>query len=371
MKLCWDNIESVYLTKNGNLRHVSRGILFEKDQCIICGDPYLGKQKEKTCSRECSHVVTANAHRGMKRSDETRKRISESTMGRVPYNKHNFDYIKDRIEAEGYILLNTEYKSNKKKLTLICPGGHQWLARWDAFQSGSRCYTCFGKPKHSYTYIKDKIETEGCFLISKQYKGAFNKIKIQCSEGHIFSMKFNNFQQGQRCPECRLENMRLSFEYVKELIEKEGYSLLSTNYINCKEKLKLKCNEGHIYNASYNCFQQGERCPICYANCQTSKLEKEVLDIVKKFTKEFIIENDRTQLINPITNRYLELDIWIPSLNKAIEFNGEYWHKNNVYKDKQKLKQCKDKDISLMVIKEEDWKRDKDICINSIKEWLE
>ena len=44
--------------------------------------------------------------------------------------------------------------------------------------------------------------------------------------------------------------------------------------------------------------------------------------------------------MNPNTDKHLELDIWIPTLNKAIEFNGEYWHNNNYskYKDKKGMK---------------------------------
>ena len=71
------------------------------------------------------------------------------------------------------------------------------------------------------------------------------------------------------------------------------------------------------------------RCLKCHPllSFGSSIKEKKVLSFIREvLPNEEIIENDRTQLTNPITNRQLELDIWIPRLRKAIEFNGEYWH---------------------------------------------
>ncbi len=75
-----------------------------------------------------------------------------------------------------------------------------------------------------------------------------------------------------------------------------------------------------------------------------------------------VIENDRSQIINPKTGYNLELDIWIPELKKAIEYNGEYWHNNIIaeYRDSQKQLQCKNKGIDLLIIKEENWVNNKD-----------
>jgi hypothetical protein len=57
----------------------------------------------------------------------------------------------------------------------------------------------------------------------------------------------------------------------------------------------------------------------------------------------------------------LELDVWFPDLNKAIEFNGDYWHsKENVkQRDVEKIIQCKEKNIDLLIINEKEWKQNK------------
>lgn len=84
MKLCWEVLDDIYLTKYGNLRHKTRGILYEKEECVVCKQSFLGKKKEKCCCRTCSYVVTAKYHKGKNRSKDTRRRISEMAKKRDP-----------------------------------------------------------------------------------------------------------------------------------------------------------------------------------------------------------------------------------------------------------------------------------------------
>ena len=52
-----------------------------------------------------------------------------------------------------------------------------------------------------------------------------------------------------------------SYEYVKKFIEKEGYKLLSKEYINSYSKLKLRCPKGHEYEVTFKHLKRGVRCP--------------------------------------------------------------------------------------------------------------
>jgi hypothetical protein len=312
MKLTWSNISNVYLTKNGNLRHRTRGIIYEMGPCVVCGEMFLGKPKDKCCSRECSTIITTIFHKGRKRTEETRKKISKKAKKREQSTrtKHTTENIREEVEKEGYKLLSKRYKNNKTKLKILCPKNHIWEASYFQFQQGNRCYECSGKKKHDYEWIKNNIESIKDYkLLSKKYENALKKLKIKCPKGHIFYMRYNNFQQGQRCPECN-------------------------------------------------------------KNMVTSRGEKEVFKIVKSLIRDEIVANDRTQLINPLTDRYLELDIWIPSLRKAIEYNGEYWHRKNIERDIQKIEQCKKCDIDLLTIEDDKWKSNKKYWKNYIREWL-
>lgn len=227
--------------------------------------------------------------------------------------------------------------------------------------------------KLTYKFIKEQIEKEGYKLLSKIYKNSYTNIKVQCNECHKYKVTWDNFKQGKRCPVCN-GGIKYNHNYVKKQIESvKGYKLLSENYKNNHTKLKIQCNKEHVYKASWEKFKIGQRCPICDYTKTTSKAEKEILEIVKQLLPYIIIiENDRTQILNPLTNKNLELDIWIPELNKAIEFNGKYWHSNKYskYKDEEKIKQCINKNIDLLIIQEQKWLDDKNNCIKQITNWI-
>ena len=69
-----------------------------------------------------------------------------------------------------------------------------------------------------------------------------------------------------------------------------------------------------------------------------------------------------------------ELDIYIPSYNLAIEFNGLYWHSEALGKSKyyhfNKTKTCADKNIHLIHIFEDEWINHKDVCKSIISGFL-
>lgn len=285
--------------------------------------------------------------------------------------KHTIEYVKQVFEKEGYILLSTEYKNSCTKLDIMCDKGHQYQATYNAFQSGYRCPICANNIPISYDNVKKCFEQEHYTLISTSYKNNRTKLNVICPEGHKWYTSYNNFQIGNRCNICS-GTKKHSFEYVKDFIEQEGYILLSNNYKNNKSKLKIQCPQGHIYNVSFNGFSRGDRCPICASLQTVSKAEKDVVDYIKKIYNGLLIENDRTQIINPKTNCFLELDIFLPDINKAIEYNGMYWHSSNysVYKDNVKKEQCKQKNIGLLIITDLDWMNDRPQCESIINNFI-
>ncbi len=269
--------------------------------------------------------------------------------------KYSYNQVKEYINIFGYQLVSKEYKNANTKMEMVCPVGHSFEMTYSHFQNRQRrCPECFGNKKLSYGKIKIYIEGFGYKLVSKEYKNVKTKLKMICPEGHNFEMKYNNFQQGQRCPTC-FGAKKISFDYVKEYIEGFGYKLVSKEYKNAHIKLKLICTKNHYTQITYGNFQQGKRCSECAKYLVTSKGEKDVLNFVQSVYDGKIIENDRTQIINPFTGRYLELDIWLPELNKAIEYNSEWWHKDRKKIDELKQTLCSEKGIELLVIEEKEW----------------
>ena len=58
--------------------------------------------------------------------------------------------------------------------------------------------------------------------------------------------------------------------------------------------------------------------------------------------------------------------------NKAIEYNGEYWHKSKDVKNRDMLKQelCRLKDMELLTIWHKKWLNENEKCKNKIKKFI-
>lgn len=148
-------------------------------------------------------------------------------------------------------------------------------------------------------------------------------------------------------------------KYVSDYVERYGYTLITKNYKNNRSKITLSCSKGHKWETTFHNFKDnGNRCNVCYVdgNC-TSSFETDVRKVLNKVYKGKVEHNNRSIIINPKTERYLELDLYMPDIKKAIECNGEYWHSSSysIYKDRVKVKTCKRKGIELMVVTDAKW----------------
>ncbi len=277
--------------------------------------------------------------------------------------KLNIIDIKNYIESNGYKLLSKEYIGCNKKLKILCKNGKIIEITYTNFKQAITQNIKLGtKQKSTYNEVKNYIESNGYKLLSKEYKKCKDKICLSCPENHIIKIRYSAFKQGERCLKCFQNNKKISYSDLKNKIESiKGYKLISKTYKNNKNKINIKCNFGHIFSMRYNDFQSGHRCPICDNQKTVSIGEKEIANYIKSIYDGKIIENDRTQIINPKTGNYLELDIFLPELNKAIEYNGKYWH--TTYKDNLKLKLSIEKNIDLLIIEDEKWRKNKDYNI--------
>jgi hypothetical protein len=288
-----------------------------------------------------------------------------------------YEHVKETIEKiDGYKLLSTEYINCDTKIKIKCPKNHEFNIRYNDFRRKHKCPICslntLGDDKRlTYDFVKEQFKKYGYELISTEYKNVRSMLSVKCPKGHIFNITYANFYSGWRCSYCYI-NKKKTYDYVKSFIEKEGYILLSTEYINCGSKIKIKCPEGHIWETSYKSFRAGYRCIHCSHINGGSTPEKEVLKYIQELYKGEIKQNCRSVIRNYWTNRPLELDIFMPKLNKAVEYGAEYYHRNEYtkWKDMMKIKQCEKKGISLLVIDDIEWRKNRDNCKNKIKNWI-
>jgi hypothetical protein len=113
------------------------------------------------------------------------------------------------------------------------------------------------------------------------------------------------------------------------------------------KKIKQTCLERYGVVTYLNT----EHSRSCIKKSCRSSFEEDISKYIESFGFEVI--RNSFGIISP-----LSIDIFIPKVNLAIEFNGLYWH-SELYKDKyyhlNKTNQCKELGINLIHIWEDDW----------------
>ena len=296
-----------------------------------------------------------------------------SNCNRLAYMpKMSIQEVRKSFEKEGYTLLTKIYKNNRQKLKYRCGREHIHNVTWGNWNSNERrCPYCYGNAKLNLEYIKSLFGKEG-YVVIGEYKNNYTPIEYRCPIGHEHSVRVWDWKNGDRCPYCSSGEVKrkLTTEIVRAELAEEGYTLLS-EYENSRTKFLYECKKNHRHTMTYRSWYQGCRCPFCN-NTGVSKWEKVVKNFLDKSNIDYV-SNDRTQLVNPETGYNLELDIWMPKSNKAIECNGVYWHSKPDRKEHDKIKKqlCKKQGIDLLVITDEDWTSTQERCQINILLFLE
>ena len=193
------------------------------------------------------------------------------------------------------------------------------------------------------------------------YYGNKEPVLIICPiHGEFTLTRAGRHLEGCGCPTCgKIAGGKAKKDFSK-VMEKRGIhfiekaKLLNPTYDYSKVKYTGENNNviiicplhGEFKQTPHNHISNRNKCPKCN-KLGSSQQEKEILKYLKEIYNGNIIENDR-EILNG-----KELDIFIPDLKIAIEYDGIYWHNNlNNY---FKFEKCLDKGIRLIQITEWEW----------------
>jgi hypothetical protein len=141
-----------------------------------------------------------------------------------------------------------------------------------------------------------------------------------------------------------LRDLTIEYGIAKGTLRKILDTYKITKPENLKKEAKVKgtkrlLNDPERLNAHISKTQSTirERYGNNWYRKTISREEKEILDFVtEKFPFLDVISGDYSVIKNPTNNAAMQLDIYIPEIKLAIEYNGEYWHDRKKYeKDKQ------------------------------------
>jgi len=342
-----------------------------KNICTVC---------DKETNFDCLERGYYKFHRNCSSKDLViRKKINKSF-------KESFKNINQEKRIEKYKETrnkNNEIKILRKKLIFI-------LKILSINKSNKKqCQIC-GEIFNTYNGIISHIRKHKIDL--KKYYDKFFKLENEgvCSVSDL-KTNFSSLENGycQYCKNYQQKDLKLinnnkilQSGRLREKILKYQNNF-NIEFINIdkihknNDMTNIKCLDcGHIYqNRWYNVILGYGKCPICHPrNQKISSYEIEIYNFIREIDKDIKILTSYFGLIKNKNNKSLELDIYIPEKNIAIEFDGLYWHSEEQGKDKNyhllKTDECNKKGIRLIHIFEDEWVLKRNICENKLKQIL-
>ena len=251
---------------------------------------------------------------------------------------------------------------------------HEWEATVNNRNNGKGCSCCAGLtvvPSNSLATLNPELAKEwhptknGELTSNDVTVNSNKKVWWKCDKGddHGWETKISDrTSKGNNCPICSRQKIVMSNclstthpDLAKQWHPTKNRDLTPFNIgWGSHKKVWWKCDKGEnhewisvVKNRSY-----GWNCPFCTLTPQ-SKQELIITFELKEFFKDINPKGYKTR----IDGQLKSIDIFIPLLNLAIEFDGSYWHKDKLALDKIKSEMLIDEGYKVIRIRQEPLKR--------------
>jgi hypothetical protein len=159
-------------------------------------------------------------------------------------------------------------------------------------------------------------------------------------------------------------------EKAKKVHCDDDYDYSFVNYKRSQEKIKIICNKtnnkGIHHGEFYICpdaLLQGKGCPKCGNSISTA--EDEIAEYIESLLGKNSVEKRNKKILDG-----MEIDIFVPSKNLGIEFNGIRWHSELFNKDRyyhlKKKNIAASKGVSLIHVFEDEYLTNKELVLDKI-----
>ena len=249
--------------------------------------------------------------------------------------------------------------SSGKKVWWICEKGHSYQATVARRQSGSGCPYCSGRMaiegendlQTLYPDIAKQWHYEKNFpLLPSQIKPQSNKkVWWICEKGHEYDdFVGHRVARGTGCPYCSNHRVLAGFNDLKTINPKLAAEWHPYKNGDLKPSMVTTSGDTVVWWQCTACGHEWKvklssrrGCPRCSAKRMTSFPEQAIY---------FYISNTYPDAINRYKYHNYELDIFIPSQNTAIEYDGSFYHKSERVLEKDNIKDelCKKDGIRLI-----------------------
>lgn len=207
------------------------------------------------------------------------------------------------------------------------------------------------------------------FFPEKVSSKSNKKIWWKCENGHSYLMTIKKkTSRGRGCPVCSghktvagINDFLTCFPELATEWHPTRNGDLRPSDLSRKNGKKVwwRCQYGHEWEATpKDRANDNTGCPFCKARRQTSFSEQAIYYYVKK------LYPDATNRSKELFSNKMELDIYIPSIQLGIEYDGAAWHNSEEVhkKEREKYNLCREKQITLIRVKEETGKEWRDVA---------
>jgi len=216
-------------------------------------------------------------------------------------------------------------------------------------------------------YLKhlDYEKNEDTDYIKRLSKGSDKQIYFKCI--HCNNEWKGKIQSNNKCFKCEI-----SFgAKFPELLKEWDYEKNIIDPFEIKPHINIrvfwKCTNENCKNEWDTLVAQRTKgknpsgCPKCNSN-KVSGIERKFFYFLEKIFSSGNVKNSYS--FKPKKGRVQEIDIFIESLNLAVEYDGEYFHKERYKTDIQKTKTLEDNGMFVIRIREDGLKKINDYDIN-------
>ena len=283
-----------------------------------------------------------------------------------------------KVHGDKYDYSKTEYINSSTKVVITCPKHGDFKMLPFKHLGGQGCKTCKKKYGNTEDFINVCKEIHGDTLSYDKvdFHSVNVKVTVTCPiHGDFEKYPYQLVNRKEGCPFCASEKVA-----QKQMLTKEGfisryysrygkkYDLSDITYNGSNERINVYCTEKYASGKEHGYFSilasnlmAGYGCPICSRSKHGSKGQEEIAIYIESLGFD-VIQNYK------LNDKY-ELDIYVPELKIAFEYNGLFWHSethrpNNYHRDKTNL--CVDNNIKLIHIFEDEWEFKQDIVKSRI-----
>lgn len=306
--------------------------------CVVCNIPLIDYRKA-TCSIECRSKSTDHCARVLKQKTTLREKYGVENIRHVPGAETK---RKDTmVEKYGMLVSPRTIEKAKSRAPQLQKKGKATLLKKYGVENPGQL------PDHRQKCITTMMNNHGVDHFTKiaSYIDQASKTRL---EKYIAACPETIQILGIHFPKTELQ---MKFDNPNYRIEFICHTCKTTDTIPTETfKFRLRST--------------GTCCYKCSGITHGSLKERELQKFIKEELGIDIKTNDRTLLDNK------EIDIFVPHKNIAIEFDGLFWH-NDELLDKnyhlQKTEAAKNNNIKLIHVFEDEWTHKQEIVKSRIK----